>query len=65
LALVLACILMCALVFICYFFAPTLLRRLGDQAHQAVNRLSGFLMFCVGLQILVNGVMAALKLAKV
>ena len=65
LALVLACILMCALVFICYFFAPTILKRLGEQAHQAVNRLSGFLMFCVGLQILVNGIMAALKLAKV
>lgn len=64
-ALLLACLLMCILVFVCYYFAPTLLKRLSEQAHEAVNRLSGFLMFCVGLQILVNGIMAALKLAKV
>lgn len=61
-ALVLASFLMCAAVYVCYYFAPTILSRLGEQGHQVADRLSGFLTFCVGLQIFVNGVTALLKL---
>lgn len=50
-----ACILMALLIFVCYFFAPALLNKLSSRGALVVNNLSGFLTFCVGIQIVVNG----------
>jgi multiple antibiotic resistance protein len=55
-ALFAAVILMCILIYMSYAFTPALLRRLGPRGEQIVNRLSAFLVFCVGLQILVEGI---------
>lgn len=60
-ALILASLLICGLVFICYYFAPKILNSLSEQGHQVVDKLSGFLTFCVGLQIFVNGILAVVK----
>lgn len=61
-AVLVASVLMCALVFVCYYSAPTLLARLSPQAMQVCNKLVGFLTFCVGLQIIVNGVISLVAL---
>jgi multiple antibiotic resistance protein len=39
-----------------YAFTPAILRRLGKDGQQIVNRLSAFLVFCVGLQIAWEGI---------
>lgn len=61
---VFAALLMCILVFISYYFAPTIIRKFGDQGREIMNRLSGFLMFCVGLQIFVNGIIGLTHILK-
>jgi multiple antibiotic resistance protein len=60
-ALILASFIMCSLVCICYYYGPSLLNHLSGQGRQVVDRLSGFLTFCVGLQIFVNGFLALMK----
>jgi multiple antibiotic resistance protein len=47
---------MCIVIYLSYAFTPTLLKRLGQRGEQIVNRLSAFLVFCVGLQIAVEGI---------
>jgi multiple antibiotic resistance protein len=47
---------MCLLIYLSYAFTPTLLRKLGPRGEQIVNRLSAFLVFCVGIQIAVGGI---------
>jgi multiple antibiotic resistance protein len=56
LSLFVAIISMCALIYWSYAFTPTLLKRLGASGEQIVNRLSAFLVFCVGIQIAVGGI---------
>lgn len=55
-ALAVSSILMCLLIYMSYAFAPALLRKLGPRGGQIVNRLSAFLVFCVGIQIALGGV---------
>jgi multiple antibiotic resistance protein len=55
-ALIAAVALMCATVYVCYAYTPTLLKRLGSKGGLIVNRLSAFLVFCVGLQIAIDGI---------
>jgi len=57
-ALVIAIALICALVYICYTSAPRLTRRLGKRGEQIVNRLSAFILFCIGMQIAWTGIIA-------
>ncbi|ASD64153.1 MarC family protein [Bdellovibrio bacteriovorus] len=57
-----ASVLMCATVFVCYYSAPTILAKLSPQAAQVCNKLVGFLTFCVGLQIVVNGVISLIEI---
>lgn len=51
-----ACVVMCFVIFLCYYSAPMILERLKPSSYQVVNKLSGFLTFCVGIQILSNGI---------
>jgi multiple antibiotic resistance protein len=55
-ALLVAIVLMCILIYLCYAYTPWLLGRLGARGEQIVNRLSAFLVFCVGIQIAVSGI---------
>lgn len=56
-----AVMVMSALIYICYAFTPTVLGRLGPRGEQVMNRLSAFLVFCVGLQIAASGVTHLVK----
>jgi len=60
-ALFVAVLLMCVMIFSSYAFTPALLKRLGPSGEQIVNRLSAFLVFCVGIQIATGGITALLK----
>jgi multiple antibiotic resistance protein len=60
-ALFIAIVLMCLLIYICYANTPRLIHRLGPRGEQIVNRLSAFLVFCIGMQIASAGIRALLK----
>ena len=49
---------MCALIYIFYLNTRTIIRFLGSGGETIVNRISAFLIFCVGLQIAVTGIKA-------
>lgn len=49
-------------VYLCYRYADRILRRLGDTGSAVLTRLSAFILLCIGVQILWNGVSALLKL---
>jgi multiple antibiotic resistance protein len=52
---------MCILIYLSYAFTPALLRKVGPRGEQIVNRLSAFLVFCVGIQIAVGGITSLVK----
>lgn len=60
-AIVLAVIGICALIFICYVNANKLINYLGSQREKMVNSIMAFLIFCVGLQIAVDGITQLVK----
>jgi multiple antibiotic resistance protein len=47
-------------VFLCYAFAGTLARVLGENGMSVIVRLSSFLLICIGVQIAWNGLSALL-----
>jgi multiple antibiotic resistance protein len=51
----------CVLIFICYVNANKLINYLGSHREKIVNSIMAFLIFCVGLQIAVDGI---IQLAK-
>jgi multiple antibiotic resistance protein len=57
-ALFFAIVLICALIFICYTYTSRLIHKLGPRGEQIVNRLSAFLVFCIGMQIAWSGIRA-------
>src|SRR6185312_16007475 len=60
-ALLIAILLICILVYICYANTARIIHRLGPRGEQIVNRLSAFLVFCIGMQIGWAGIRALLK----
>lgn len=60
-ALIASVILMCLLIYFCYSYTPALIRRLGPRGSQVLNRLSAFLVFCVGIQIASEGLTSLWK----
>lgn len=60
-ALLSAVVLMCLLIYFCYCYTPALIRRLGPRGYQVLNRLSAFLVFCVGIQIASEGLISLIK----
>ena len=60
-AILLAVIGICVLIFICYVNANKLINYLGSQREKMVNSIMAFLIFCVGLQIAVDGITHLLK----
>jgi multiple antibiotic resistance protein len=59
-AIIIASALIAVSVFLCYGFADRLARLLGATGMNVIMRLSSFLLVCIGVQILWNGVSALL-----
>lgn len=53
--------LIAASIFLSYRFAERLAKTLGESAMNVIIRLSSFILVCIGVQILWNGVSALLK----
>lgn len=49
--------LMCILIYFSYAYTQNVLRRLGGRGGLIVNRLSAFIVFCVGIQIGSEGIL--------
>jgi multiple antibiotic resistance protein len=60
-AMMISIVLICLMIYLCYANTPRLIRRLGPRGEQIVNRLSAFLVFCIGMQIFSSGIMALVK----
>ena len=60
-ALIIGCMLIALSVFLCYGFADRLARILGSTAMTVIVQLSSFLLVCIGVQIIWNGVKALLE----
>ncbi|HYM20705.1 MAG TPA: MarC family protein [Candidatus Kapabacteria bacterium] len=60
-ALVVAIFVMCIVIYLSYAYTAAIVRRLGSRAEQIVNRLSAFLVFCVGIQIGFGGIAHYMK----
>jgi multiple antibiotic resistance protein len=58
---VIGAVLIAASVYLCYAFADRLARVLGDTGMNVIMRLSSFLLVCLGVQIIWNGLSALLK----
>ncbi len=54
-AVLLAIIAICLLIYFFYFNTKRIINYLGSDGEKIVNRISSFLIFCVGLQIAVSG----------
>jgi multiple antibiotic resistance protein len=60
LAAIVASVLLAVSIFLCYGFADRLARMLGTTGMTVIMQLSSFLLVCIGVQILWNGVSALL-----
>jgi len=61
---VLGIVLVAASVYLCYRYADRILRRLGPTGTSVLMRLSAFILLCIGVQILWNGVDALFGITK-
>jgi multiple antibiotic resistance protein len=61
---VLGIVLVCLIVYLCYFYARAAERVLGDTGTEVVMRLSSFILLCIGIQIICSGVRAYLATMK-
>ena len=61
-AILLSIIFMCLLIYIFYLNTKTLIDYLGSNGEKIVNRVTAFLIFCVGLQIAVTGIKSLFKI---
>lgn len=50
-----------ATIYVCYRFAGSIVAGLGERGTSVVMRLSAFILFCIGIQIIWNGYMALMK----
>ncbi len=44
------------LVWLCYRYADFVAERLGASARRTISRMSAFLLLCIGVQVMLNGV---------
>jgi multiple antibiotic resistance protein len=54
-------ILIAASVYLSYRFAERIGRALGDSAMNVIIRISSFILVCIGVQIMWNGLSALLR----
>ncbi|WP_316801988.1 MarC family protein [Pedobacter nototheniae] len=60
-AIILAVIVMCILIYIFYLNTKRIINYLGSSGEKIINRITAFLIFCVGLQIAISGIEALIK----
>ena len=51
----LACLLLCALVYVCYAYAPKITRAISPTTAHGILRVIAFILLCIGVQIAWNG----------
>jgi multiple antibiotic resistance protein len=56
-----AIVVICIMIYISYLNAKNIIRFLGANGEIIINRISAFLIFCVGLQIAISGIMNLIK----
>ena len=61
-AAVIGSLLLAISIYLCYGFADRLARILGETAMNVIMRLTSFLLLCIGVQILWNGVSSLLTM---
>lgn len=61
-AILVSIIAMCILIYLFYLNTKTLIHFLGQNGENIVNRISAFLIFCVGLQIASTGLKELFKI---
>jgi len=61
-ALIVGIIAMVITIYICVANTHILLEKIGERGKQIVNRLSAFIVFCIGLQIFWEGIQSLLSL---
>jgi multiple antibiotic resistance protein len=50
----------CALIYLCFRYSARIARMLGKEGTRVVTRLTAFLLFCMGIQIFLNGFLEAM-----
>lgn len=55
LGLLLAVIVLCALVYVCYAYAPQITRKISPSTAHGILRVVAFILLCIGVQIAWNG----------
>jgi len=63
-AITLSLLVVLVIAYFCFFNASRLVRKLGPNGSQVVNRMMSFLVFCIGIQMTFSGVMALIKAAN-
>ncbi|NCD70702.1 MarC family protein [Mucilaginibacter agri] len=61
-AILISIVVMCIMIYVFYLNTKTILRFLGPDGENIVNRISAFIIFCVGLQIGYTGLKVLFKL---
>lgn len=61
-AIIVAILVICVMIYIFYLNTKTVIHYLGPNGENIVNRVSAFLIFCVGLQIGIEGLKTIFKL---
>ena len=56
--------LVCVSVYLCFAYAEPVSRRLGQRGLAVVMRLSAFILLCIGVQIMWNGIDALLGISS-
>ncbi|KIO78309.1 multiple antibiotic resistance (MarC)-like protein [Pedobacter lusitanus] len=56
-----AIVVMCLLIYIFYLNTKNIIHYLSSNAEMIFNRISAFLIFCVGLQIAITGIKSLMK----
>lgn len=60
-AILLAVVFMCFLIYLFFLNTKRIINYLGSSGEKIVNRITAFLIFCVGLQIAISGIQALIK----
>lgn len=60
-AILLSIIVMCMLVYLFYLNTKNIIKYLSANAEMIFNRISAFLIFCVGLQIAITGIKSLMR----
>lgn len=60
-AILLAIIVICSLIYFFYLNTKKIIRVIGKEGEQILNRIMAFLIFCVGLQIGITGIKALIQ----